>query len=382
MRAGRGRPRTPARRVRRLATIGGAGRPASRRFDSTKDAARHGHVEERVVAEGRPRLARRPGSPSRSTRRAPCRPSPGARAALAPRTGHDGRSLEVDAVGYLGSADATGRSSARRLLRPSSPPGSRRRPPPRSLPTRSTSSSHDQVKNFPSTPSESASWLEKKPPSGCRISRSEVAEGLRRDPPVSLIPRHLPGARVQLGQLRVVVEHLLEVRHQPGRVRRVPGEAAPEVVVDPPGGHPVERRGRAWTGHPARRGRPSAGRTRASSAGGTSARVRTRPTSDRTTRRNASIACDVSSSVSASGDASSVAAREMASTTRPACCSMSSRRSRQASAIPSNTWRNEGMPCDGSLGKYVPAKKGLPSGVRNADSGHPPWPVIDWTASM
>ena len=99
-------------------------------------------------------------------------------------------------------------------------------------------------------------------------------------------------------------------------------------------------------------------------------------------RRSSAIACDVSSSVSGSSDEASDPAREIASTTRPACCSRSVRRSRHASAIPSSTWRNDGMPCDGTFGKYVPAKNGLPSGVRNADSGQPPWPVIAWTASM
>ena len=33
-------------------------------------------------------------------------------------------------------------------------------------------------------------------------------------------------------------------------------------------------------------------------------------------------------------------------------------------------------------GKYVPAKKGSPSGVRKTVIGQPPWPVRDVTASM
>jgi len=35
-----------------------------------------------------------------------------------------------------------------------------------------------------------------------------------------------------------------------------------------------------------------------------------------------------------------------------------------------------------SGGKYVPPKNGLPSGVRNADNGQPPEPVIMRTAVM
>ena len=42
-------------------------------------------------------------------------------------------------------------------------------------PTRSTNSSQVHVKNLPSTPSESASWEEKNPPSGCCISRSRYS---------------------------------------------------------------------------------------------------------------------------------------------------------------------------------------------------------------
>ena len=33
-------------------------------------------------------------------------------------------------------------------------------------------------------------------------------------------------------------------------------------------------------------------------------------------------------------------------------------------------------------GKYVPPKKGRRSGVKNMLMGHPPEPVMDWTASM
>ena len=36
-------------------------------------------------------------------------------------------------------------------------------------------------------------------------------------------------------------------------------------------------------------------------------------------------------------------------------------------------------PC---FGKYVPAKKGRPSGVHTTVIGQPPWPVMAWVASM
>ena len=40
------------------------------------------------------------------------------------------------------------------------------------------------------------------------------------------------------------------------------------------------------------------------------------------------------------------------------------------------------MPCRGSGGKYVPPKKGTPSGSQKTFSGQPPWPVIPCTACM
>ena len=40
------------------------------------------------------------------------------------------------------------------------------------------------------------------------------------------------------------------------------------------------------------------------------------------------------------------------------------------------------MPMRESDGKYVPAKNGTCSGVRNTFSGQPPCPVIAWQASM
>ena len=47
---------------------------------------------------------------------------------------------------------------------------------------------------------------------------------------------------VERRELRVVVEHLLEVRHQPLRVRRVAVEPPRELVVEAPAGHVVEGR--------------------------------------------------------------------------------------------------------------------------------------------
>ena len=50
--------------------------------------------------------------------------------------------------------------------------------------------------------------------------------------PEQRLARLQPELRQELEQQRVVVQHLLEVRHEPARVRRVTGEAAAEVIVD------------------------------------------------------------------------------------------------------------------------------------------------------
>jgi hypothetical protein len=46
--------------------------------------------------------------------------------------------------------------------------------------------------------------------------------------------------RQQLQQLRVVVQHLLEVRHQPDRVGGVACIAAAQVIVDAAVRHPLQ----------------------------------------------------------------------------------------------------------------------------------------------
>ena len=57
----------------------------------------------------------------------------------------------------------------------------------------------------------------------------------------SLLPGEQPGVEVRRNEERVVVEHLLEVRHEPLCVDGVPVEAAADEVVHPACGHPLER---------------------------------------------------------------------------------------------------------------------------------------------
>ena len=58
---------------------------------------------------------------------------------------------------------------------------------------------------------------------------------------VALLAGHEPGVQVRRREQGVVVQHLLEVRHEPPVVDRVAVEAASEQVVHPAGCHPVER---------------------------------------------------------------------------------------------------------------------------------------------
>ena len=69
----------------------------------------------------------------------------------------------------------------------------------------------------------------------------QVVEGLLRDEPVAGIGGRLVCLEVERRQQGVVVEHLLEVGHEPEGVGGVAGEASAEVVVDAAGGHALER---------------------------------------------------------------------------------------------------------------------------------------------
>ena len=60
----------------------------------------------------------------------------------------------------------------------------------------------------------------------------DVVEGLLGDAAVLGIPRRLPGLEIEERQLGLVVEHLLEVGHEPDLVDRVAVESAAQLVVD------------------------------------------------------------------------------------------------------------------------------------------------------
>ena len=84
---------------------------------------------------------------------------------------------------------------------------------------------------------------------GTQLAQHPV-EGLRRHPAGQRRPGATPQVQVDPGEQRVVVEHLLEVRHDPVRVHRVPGEPAAQLVVHAAAGHGLAGVG----GHPQRDG--------------------------------------------------------------------------------------------------------------------------------
>jgi hypothetical protein len=70
----------------------------------------------------------------------------------------------------------------------------------------------------------------------------QVVERLLGDASVALVAGHDPRVQVRRREQRVVVEHLLEVRHEPLGIDRVAVEAAADEVVHAARRHPVERR--------------------------------------------------------------------------------------------------------------------------------------------
>ena len=173
------------------------------------------------------------------------------------------------------------------------------------------------------------------------------------DPPVALVAEPARGVQVHRGEQRVVVQHLLEVRHEPALVDGVAVEAAADDVPHAAEDHRVEREARHL---PPRRG--GAG-TRAPARAGTSACGPSRPTEGRNRRAGCSAPGRAGRRRAARGDGCSRAPERMCSASCAAERSTSPRCSSQASATERSTCLNEGSPCRGSGGKYVPAEERL-----------------------
>src|SRR5262249_47660236 len=70
---------------------------------------------------------------------------------------------------------------------------------------------------------------------------ADVVEDVFGDPAVVLVLEESMGIEVDAGELGVVVEHLLEMGYEPDRVDRIAVKPAADLVVNPAGGHLVER---------------------------------------------------------------------------------------------------------------------------------------------
>ena len=68
-----------------------------------------------------------------------------------------------------------------------------------------------------------------------------IIEGLFGDAACRLVPRYLVKMQVKTREQGIVIEHLLEVWHQPVRIHRVTMETSAELVIDTSGGHLATR---------------------------------------------------------------------------------------------------------------------------------------------
>ena len=202
----------------------------------------------------------------------------------------------------------------------------------------------------PSTPSVSASCDEAKPPSGSAQLAEHVLDGLLDDLRGSA-PRRCTSQRVQVrgDEQRVVVEHLLEVRHEPALVDRVAVEAAADEVVHAARGHRVERRASTMLELAAaqqeleRRGGRELRRAAEAAPARVEDRAQARATASREHRARSSGSLDGAQPRSTRGSPS---------TSCRAARATSSRRSRYASRDRRRApARKLGSPCRGSGGK-------------------------------
>ena len=85
--------------------------------------------------------------------------------------------------------------------------------------------------------------IERRPEPARRVAHLSEQPGDRHlgDLPVTKVAGVLPRARVGAEELSVVVEHLLEMRHEPLRIDRVTMKAAAKLIVNSPRGHFVQR---------------------------------------------------------------------------------------------------------------------------------------------
>ena len=205
-------------------------------------------------------------------------------------------------------------------------------------------------------PSVSASWLEAKAPSARRQLADHVVEHAGRDLAIALDAEDGPGVQVRARELGVVVEHLLEVGHEPALVGRVAVEAAAELVADAAVGHLVERERRPSPTGLGVAGRDAAEQVLERHRLGELGRAAPRPVAGVERRRQRVV--DRAEEPAIDGRAAAGRRRPVLLDERghePLAAATASPRSMvHAFETPSSTWLNDGIPWRGRSGKYVP----------------------------
>ena len=196
---------------------------------------------------------------------------------------------------------------------------------------------------------------------------ADVGDDAGHDVEIVLAAGDLPAVEEGAQQAGLVVEHLLEVGHQPFGVGRVAGEATPEVVVDAARGHGVQ----GGDGHvpgvgggrdPLRLGASGRGPGPPRPAGGTWGHRRIRPTAGRSGRPTPPVRWPTGRShrPGRPADANNEPAPSgrwisdldpMARHSWSACSSTSLRRLSQTSVRASSTVRKPGSPGRSAGGK-------------------------------
>ena len=192
-------------------------------------------------------------------------------------------------------------------------------------------------------------------------------------------PASLPAVQIGAREQRVVVEHLLEVRHRPGRVDAVAAKPPPTWSWMPAGGHRVAASPSAH--RPSRRAHSRNSSTEACGNFGAPAEaaVDARRRSRAGSRPRASSAPRSSGCVRGPQARRRRAAARAGARRRRGSPRRRSRQARRSPAAPASTPASRGAAPAGSRCRR---RTGSCSGVRNTFSGQPPWPVIAWTASM
>ena len=193
--------------------------------------------------------------------------------------------------------------------------------------------------------------------------------------PQQRVARRQPAVQVGARQQRVVVEHLLEVRHGPGGVDAVAREAAADLVVDAARGHRAQRleRHRRLAARQQELDRARRRELRRRSPAAVDAVERRAQRAERVVQQLRRDRIGARPQRGAAAQALRGAGRvgaDLVAALLPGVGDGEQHLSPRRATVA------------GRRREVGPAVERRPSGVRKTFSGQPPWPVIDCTASM